>query len=88
MLTEGDQADDPLFNRAVQGVYELGSVFKTFAVAQAMELGLVAADTMIDTKRFRWGKYSIKDFKNYGALETLNSSIAQGRHRNFVAFFY
>ena len=45
-LTKGDQSDDPLFNRAVQGLYEQGSVFKTFTVAQAMELGLVEADTM------------------------------------------
>ena len=77
MLTEGDQADDPLFNRAVQGVYELGSVFKTFAVAQAMELGLVAADTMIDTKRFWWGKYSIKDFKNYGPELTVENVLVK-----------
>ncbi len=65
-LTKGDQSDDPLFNRAVQGLYEQGSVFKTFTVAQAMELGLVEADTMVDTKRFRWGKYAIKDYKDYG----------------------
>ena len=31
----GDPSDSPLFNRAVQGVYELGSTFKIFAVAQA-----------------------------------------------------
>ena len=29
--TEGDASDSPLFNRSVQGVYELGSVFKIFA---------------------------------------------------------
>jgi len=36
---EGDPSDSPLFNRSVQGVYELGSTFKIFAAAQAMELG-------------------------------------------------
>ena len=46
----GDPSDSPIFNRAVQGVYELGSTFKIFAVAQALELGLVTPDTMIDTR--------------------------------------
>ena len=76
-LTKGDQSDDPLFNRAVQGLYEQGSVFKTFTVAQAMELGLVEADTMIDTKRFRWGKYAIKDYKNYGPELTVEKVLVK-----------
>ena len=50
VLLTGDQSDSPLFNRAVQGVYELGSTFKIFAVAQAIEIGLINADTMIDTQ--------------------------------------
>ena len=66
-LTTGSQADSPLFNRAVQGVYELGSTFKIFAIAQAMELGLVSAKTMIDTKGpMTWGRFRISDFHNYG----------------------
>ena len=70
---EGNPSDSPLFNRAVQGVYELGSTFKTFAVAQAMDLGLVNAETMIDTKGpLRWGKHRIRDFRNYG--DTLSTS--------------
>ena len=66
-LTTGSQSDSPLFNRAVQGVYELGSTFKIFAISQAMELGLVGANTMIDTKGpLTWGRFRISDFHNYG----------------------
>ena len=67
-LIKGQAGDSPLFNRAVQGVYELGSTFKIFAVAQALELGLVAPDTMVDTRSpMVWGKFRIRDFHNYGA---------------------
>ena len=76
-LTKGDQSDDPLFNRAVQGLYEQGSVFKTFTVAQAMELGLVDADTMVDTKRFRWGKSVIKDYRDYGPELTVEKVLVK-----------
>ena len=63
----GDASDSPLFNRSVQGVYELGSTFKIFTVAQAMDLGLVNPDTVIDTRGpLRWGKFRIRDFRNYG----------------------
>jgi len=67
VLTEGDQSDSPLFNRAVQGVYELGSVFKIFTIAQGIELGLINANTMIDTSGpLQWGRFRIRDFRNYG----------------------
>ncbi|SLN44482.1 Peptidoglycan synthase FtsI [Roseovarius gaetbuli] len=63
----GSPGDSPLFNRAVQGVYELGSTFKVFAVAQALELGLVSPGTMIDTTSpMTWGRFKIRDFHNYG----------------------
>ncbi|GIT90619.1 cell division protein FtsI [Jannaschia pagri] len=65
--TEGDPGDSPLFNRAVQGVYELGSTFKIFTAAQSLELGLTNAGTMIDTRGpLRQGRFSIRDFDNYG----------------------
>ncbi len=65
--TSGEPADSPLFNRAVQGVYELGSVFKIFTAALALDLGLVNPETMIDIRGpLRWGKFKISDFHNYG----------------------
>ncbi len=71
VLTEGDQSDSPLFNRAVQGVYELGSTFKIFTAVQAMDLGLVNPNTVIDTGvPLKIGKFRIGEFKgkNYGKL--------------------
>ncbi|HKL55597.1 MAG TPA: penicillin-binding protein 2 [Roseovarius sp.] len=65
---EGNPGDSPLFNRAVQGVYELGSTFKIFAVAQALDLGLINPSTIIDTQGpLRWGKHRIRDFRDYGS---------------------
>ncbi|QGX97932.1 penicillin-binding protein 2 [Roseovarius faecimaris] len=69
--TEGNPSDSPLFNRAVQGVYELGSTFKIFAAAQALELGLVNAETIIDTSGpMKVGGHTIGEFdrKNYGKI--------------------
>ena len=65
--TEGEPADSPLFNRAVQGYYELGSVMKAFAVAQGLDEGFVTPDSIIDTRGpLTWGRFRIRDFRNYG----------------------
>ena len=69
--TEGNPSDSPLFNRAVQGVYELGSTFKIFAAAQAMQLGLVNPNTVFDTSPpMKIGGHTIGEFANhnYGPL--------------------
>ena len=66
-LTKGDPSDSPLFNRAVQGQYELGSTFKIFPVAQAIDEGLINVNTMINASSpMKIGKYLIHDFHNYG----------------------
>lgn len=78
ILTQGDQSDSPLFNRAVQGVYELGSTFKILAVAQALELGLVNPDTMIQTQpAIRIGGFAINDFHSYGRENSVTDVIAK-----------
>jgi len=70
--TTGDPADHPLFNHAVQGVYELGSVMKSFAIAQALDLGLVEPETMVDTRGpLRIAGFSIQDFHDYGAQNSV-----------------
>ncbi len=91
VLTTGDQSDSPLFNRSVQGVYELGSTFKIFAIAQAMELGLINANTMIETKGpLTWGRHRIRDFHDYGpelsATDVIvkSSNIGTARVANMI----
>lgn len=76
--TTGDPADSPLFNRAAQGRYELGSTFKIFAIAQALDQGLVAPTTMIDTKGpMKWGRFTIRDFRNYGPSLSVEDVIVK-----------
>lgn len=75
-----EPGDSPLFNRAVQGVYELGSTFKIFAVAQGMELGLITPESMVDANApMVWGKHRIREFenKNYGPLLSATDVIAK-----------
>jgi len=79
-LLKGDPGDSPLFNRSLQGVYELGSTAKIFTSAQALDIGLVNPDTMVDANApMRWGKHKIGEFegKNYGPLLSVTDVIVK-----------
>ena len=77
-LTKGDPSDSPIFNRVVQGQYELGSSFKIFPVAQAMDLGLINPNTGINTNSpMQIGKYRIRDFSNYGPQLSVTDVIVK-----------
>jgi cell division protein FtsI (penicillin-binding protein 3) len=58
---QGRAEDSPLFNRAAQGLYELGSTYKIFTAAMVMDAGIATPETMMDTRgplvsgRFRIG---------------------------------
>lgn len=75
---KGDASDSPLFNRAAQGVYELGSTFKLFTAAVSLETGLATEGTMVDTRGpLKWGKFTIKDFHDYGKQLSLMDVIVK-----------
>ena len=75
---QGEPGDSPLFNRAVQGVYELGSTYKIFTIAQGIEEKIVSRSTMVDIQGpLRWGKYKIRDFRNYGKALSVEDVIVK-----------
>ncbi|MCH1568929.1 MAG: penicillin-binding protein 2 [Alphaproteobacteria bacterium] len=53
---------DSHFNRMTLGVYELGSIFKVFTAAMALDSGLVSPSEMFDTAEpLKIGRYEIDD---------------------------
>lgn len=59
----GQASRDALFNRATLGVYEMGSTFKTFTVAMALENGTVGINGGYDaTDPIRVSRFVIRDF--------------------------
>ena len=59
----GQASDDAALNRVTSGHYEMGSVFKTFTVAAAIDTGLADLDTMIDASQaYMIGNRRIQDF--------------------------
>jgi cell division protein FtsI (penicillin-binding protein 3) len=58
----GGSTQNSLFNRATLGVYELGSVFKTFTTAMALEAGVVKLSGGYDaTDPLKINNYTIRD---------------------------
>jgi len=60
--TPGESSANERFNRATLGVYELGSVFKAFNTAMALDYGVVDLTDKYDaTKPIRISRFSIRD---------------------------
>ena len=75
-LFKSDPSNSPIFNRAVQGVYELGSVFKIFPVALGLDTKLIKTDTKFNTHNpIRIGGRKISDHKYFGPNLTVEDII-------------
>ena len=59
--------DKKFINKITKGVYELGSIFKTFTIALALEHKLVDADTIIENipKKIHCSIHEIADMKEH-----------------------
>ena len=59
--------DKDYMNKITKGVYELGSIFKTFTIALALEKKLVTADTLIKNipRKIKCSIHEISDIKQF-----------------------
>ncbi len=67
----GASKQDTHRNRAVTDVIEPGSTMKPLTVAAALQSGKVTPATLVNTSpgTLALGKYTIRDFRNYGTLD-------------------
>lgn len=73
-------------NRATAGVFEMGSVFKMFTIASALEAGIATFNSTVDaTRPLTIGRYTIRDFHGKGRVLSVpevfiySSNIGTGR---------
>ena len=62
-----DLSDKRYINKITKGVYELGSIFKTFTVALALDNDLVNSDTLIENipQSVKCSRFKISDIKEF-----------------------
>jgi cell division protein FtsI (penicillin-binding protein 3) len=73
-------------NRATAGVFEMGSVFKMFTIASALEAGTASFNSTVDASRpITIGRHTIRDFHGKGRVLSVpevfiySSNIGTGR---------
>ncbi len=74
-----DLSDKALMNKITKGVFELGSIFKTFTVALALEERIVDTDTIIDNieKNIKCSIHKISDIKQFPQSMTVEDILIQ-----------
>ena len=71
--------DKAFMNKVTKGVFELGSIFKTFTVALALEEGIVESETIIKniTKSIKCSIHNISDIKEFPKSMTVEDILVQ-----------
>ena len=72
-------SDKAYMNKVTKGVFELGSIFKTFTVALALEEEIVETDTIIKniTKSIKCSIHNISDIKEFPNSMTVEDILVQ-----------
>ncbi|MCI5074252.1 penicillin-binding protein 2 [Oricola sp.] len=82
--------DKDRLNRMSGGVFEMGSTFKSFTTAMALDSGVVNMTDRVDTRPFRVAGYTIKEFHNKGSSLTVpeifkySSNVGSAREADMV----
>ena len=74
-----DLKDKAFMNKITKGVFELGSIFKTFTVALALEEKIVDTHTIINNiqKNIKCSVHKISDIKNFPESMTVEDILVQ-----------
>ncbi len=74
-----DLNDKALMNKITKGVFELGSIFKTFTVALALEEGIVDTETIIEniTRNMKCSIHKISDIKQFPESMSVEDILIQ-----------
>lgn len=84
-------SQDALFNRNTLGVYEMGSTFKIFNTAMALESGTSTLQTTYDQGPIRVGRFTIRNFRaepqsgRWSVYEIFRQSMNTGSVHMFEA---
>lgn len=83
-LTGGAEADNPLINRAIQGMYAPGSTFKPITAYAALASGMITPDTTYNDR----GRYDVGDrvFGSPGAAGIVD--VARSLTKSSDVYYY
>ena len=72
-------ADDRYTNKITKGLYELGSIFKTFTVALALDEEVLKYDSLINNieKTIKCSKYEISDIHEFPSIMSVEDILIQ-----------